>query len=182
MIVPPGYWMFDQGGTWTNNQPHTPPTGLGPTPGTHIQPHPVQTSDRKRLRAAKDRLRGWAKQYSRIDLPTFETALTSEYVRYFGGNALDQVDCNPAAFGVISGAREAITAKPRLCKRARRRTVLSPKNDKEHRRNQRERELLEALSRYYPVPQGQKEWTRSALLSIGKHRSDRPIRCDIPLT
>ena len=98
------------------------------------------------------------------------------------GDTLDQVNCNPVAFDVISRIREVETPEPRLLTRLCGRTAPSSKNDKEHERNKRQGELLHDLSRYYPARQGRSVWTRSSLLSLGKYRSDRSIRCDLPLT
>jgi len=54
--------------------------------------------------------------------------------------------------------------------------------DREHARRKAERKLLEGLSRYYPLKQGQDQCSRSSLLSQSKHRHDFSTHNDLPLT
>ena len=59
--------------------------------------------------------------------------------------------------------------EPRLTEGGGERSVFSDNAKKEWKRRRVDRELYGELSRYYPLPEGEKSWKRPPLLLKGKH-------------
>ena len=83
---------------------------------------------------------------------------------------------------MIPTIRPLESLEPRLLTGKGRRTVDSDKAKVEFGRRNAERRLLQELSRYYPLEGNQSGWTRSSLISQGKHGRDRPAYESLPLT
>ena len=92
--------------------------------------------------------------------------------------APDPIGYVAAALEIIKG-RQPVYSEPRLKTVKGERTVKGSKNaDKELRRRDLERQSYQQLSRYYPLPEGKKEWTRPPLLVKGKHKQS----LNVPIT
>ena len=88
--------------------------------------------------------------------------------------APDPIGYNVVAAMIIGKKRVPVYPKPNLKKGTVERTVFdSEYAKKEHERRNVDRRLYEKLSRYYPLPEGKREWARPPLLVKGKCGRDR---------
>lgn len=89
---------------------------------------------------------------------------------YFTKYAPDPIDCNAVAAKIIPESRPLDDQKRCLLTgKGKRKAVSSNHAEREFRRRNMERQLLQDLSQYYPLREGQSGWSRQALLSLSKH-------------
>ena len=141
---------------------------------------------RHRIQTQKDtsKLCAWVQRRDGLpEAPSINSALAGKHVLYSRNDAPNLIDCDVVAAEIIPTIRPLESLEPCLLTGRGRRTVAGSRNaDDEFERRNVERRLLQELSRYYPLEQGQNAWSRSSLLSLGKHGCDRSTYDDLPLT
>ena len=103
--------------------------------------------------------------------PTLNKALAGNHVLYFAKNDTpESIDCNAVAVEIIPTIRPLENPEPCLRTGQGKQTATDSSHAmREFGRRGVENKLIQDLSRYYLLGQGQSSWTRPSLLSLGKH-------------
>jgi len=137
-------------------------------PRSEGRPRPQRTQMQK----DGSKLCAWVRRYEGFKrAPTLNKALAGKHILYFAKNdAPDSIDCNAVAAENIPTIRPLENPEPCLrMGKGKQIATGSSHAMREFGRRGVERELIQDLSRYYPLGQGQSSWTRPSLLSLGKH-------------